>query len=207
MKRRLGRLVCMTVILASTPAAPALAAGELGLSLDGHLWTQSISTPLFDRSFRWVPGDSQTETFFVRNQGGSRGDLTVDIISTTASSLIESGDLHVTAKGGGGAWTTVSQGGTHRLLTEADVADGQVNAIKVTVSLDSTSINNTQLLASELTFRITLRESAASGSNAVLPDTGAPNLLLFLALSALFVGAGLGLVTRRSETTREVHHV
>jgi len=197
----------MTLILASTSASPALAAGELGLSLDGTHWTQSISTPLFDPSFRWVPGDAETETFFVRNQGGSRGDLTIDIVSSTAGGLIDSGDLHVTAKGGGGTWTTVSQDGTHRLLTAPNIADGQVSPIDVKVSFDATSTNTTQLLASELTFRITLSESEPSDSDDALPDTGAPDVLLFFALSALLIGTGLGLVTRHNEPTREVHHV
>ena len=214
MNRRFARLVGMTLILASTSASPAAAAGELGLSLDGTHWTSSITTPLFDPSFRWVPGDSETESFFVRKQGGSRGDLTVDVLGPTADGLIESGDLHVTAKGGGGTWATVSEGGTHRLLTAPDIADGKVSEVKVTVSFDSASTNPTQLLASELSFRVTLSESAPSGdvddSGAGLPDTGAPNVLLFAVLSALFLGTGLGLVSRHneaSETTGEVHHV
>ena len=206
MKQPLGRLVGMGLILASTSASPALAAGELGLSLDGTHWSQSISTPLFDPSFRWVPGDSEVETFFVRNQGASPGDLTIGLLSPAASDLIDSGDLHVTAKGGGGAWTTVSQSGTHRLLSATDIAEGQVSPIKVTVSFDSTSTNATQLLASELTFRITLSGSAPRNDAADLPDTGAPDLALYAALSAILVGTGLGFVRRRNEAQREVHN-
>lgn len=210
MKRRLGRLVGMSLILASTSSAPASAAGELGLSLDGTHWLSSISSPLFEPSFRWVPGDSETETFFVRNQSGSTGYLTVDILGSTADNLIESGALRITAKGGGGNWTTVSEGGTQRLLTAPNIADGKVSAIKVTVSFDASSTNPTQLLASEMTFRITLSESASGAvtdAGDALPDSGAPNVLLLAALSAIFIGTGLGLVTRRNEPTREVHHV
>jgi len=197
----------MTVILAAPIASPAVAADELGLSLDGIHWKSSISTPLFDPSFRWVPGDSETATFYVRNQGGSLGDLTVDVLGPTADGLIESGDLHVTAKGGGGKWTNVSEPGHHRLLTAPDIADGTVSAIKVNVSFDSSSTNSTQLRASKLTFRITLSESTAAGRGENLPGTGAPRVLLLAVLSALSIGSGLSLATGRNEAIRGVPHV
>ncbi|MDR7086717.1 hypothetical protein J2X11_001556 [Aeromicrobium panaciterrae] len=204
----------MTLILASSSASSAVAAGELELSLDGTHWMSSITTPLFDPSLRWVPGDSETEAFFIRNQGGSSGDLTVDILGPAADGLIESGDLHVTAKGGGGDWTAVSEGGIHRLLTAPDLADGAVSKIKVNVAYDPSSTNPTQLLASQLTFRVTLSESAPNGdvgdAGAGLPDTGAPNLLFYAVLSALLLGTGLGLVSNSnelSESSGEAHHV
>lgn len=214
MNRHLGRLVGMTLIFASTSASPAVAAGELGLSLDGTHWSSSITTPLFDPSFRWVPGDLESGAFFVRNQGGSTGDLTVDILGATVDGLIESGDLRVTAKGGGGDWSTISAGGTHRLLTAPNITEGSASKIKVNVAFDPASSNPTQLLASELTFRVALSESAPRGdlddAGTGLPDTGAPNVLFFAVLSALLLGTGLGLVSPKnelSESTEEAHHV
>lgn len=208
MKTRLGRLLGMTLILATTSASPVFAAGELGLSLDGTHWLSSISTPLFDPSFRWVPGDSDTATFFVRNQGGSTGDLTVDILGSKAGDLINSGDLHVTAKGGGGAWKTVSEGGTHRLLTAPHIPNGHVNEISVTVSFDAYSSNLTQLRSSELNFRITLTESAATANGgSALPDTGAADLRWYAASAAFFIATGLALVSRRATSAREADHV
>lgn len=217
MKRLLVRLLGMTVILA-TAAAPAQAAGELELSLDGTTWTQSIAGPLFDESMRWVPGDSETASFFIRNNGGSNGTLTVDILSSQFGDLLDSGDLHITARGGGGDWTDVSDGAQHRLLSATDVAEGEVAEIKVDVSFDAASNNSTQLRAADLNFRVTLSESlpvnptglgdndggdgeGAGDNNDVmgLPGTGAMDVRWFLTIGAILVGVGLAFVSRRRE--------
>lgn len=218
MKLVLVRLLGMTLILSAASASPALAADELGLSLDGVNWSSSISDPLFDPSFRWVPGDSETATFYVRNQGGSAGDLVVDVIGSQAGSLLDSGGLHITATGGEGDWVTVSESGTHRLLTAPEIADGAVAPIDVKVSFDESSPNQTQLLAAEMTFRITLSESVPGGSGTAggsgtntdgsgLPGSGAPELRWIAAIGAILFGTGLALVARRRDAGREEAHV
>lgn len=208
MNRHLVRLVGMTFLLAVPAAAPAHAANELGLSLDQKTWTSSISTPLFDPDIRWVPGDSESATFYVRNHGGDAGDLTVDVLGSTAGNLIDSGDLHITAKGGGGDWTMVSTAGRHRLLSAPSIPDGHIVPIKVNVLFDAASVNPTQLRSSKLSFHITLSQSTAgSDSDQALPDTGAPDIRLYAALSAILLSVGVGLVRRRSDAPREVNHV
>ncbi|MEO6470750.1 MAG: hypothetical protein ABIR57_02835, partial [Aeromicrobium sp.] len=185
--------------------SPAFAADELALSVDGVHWTQSISDPLFDESMRWVPGDSETATFYIRNQGGTAGDLTVDVIGSQAGQLLESGDLHITARGGGGMWSVVSAPGNHRLLSAPNIPDGQVSPIDLNVSFDATSTNPTRLRSAELTFRVTLSESAAGGSgsngssSSGLPGAGAAELRWYSATGALLIGIGMALVLRRRE--------
>ena len=156
---------------------------------------------------RWVPGDSEHATFFVRNNGGSAGDLTVDVLGSSAGKLLDSGSLQITAKGGGGAWTSVSAPGRHRLLTAPRVPDGKVEPIAVNVAFDSAAINMTQLRAAKLGFRVTLSESTSASPGSPLPDTGAPDLRWYAALSAILIGIGLALVSRRNESPRKVHHV
>lgn len=213
MNRFLARLAGVALILAATSASPATAAGELGLSLDGVNWASSITDPLFDPSFRWVPGDSETETFYVRNQGGSAGDLAVDVIGSQAGALLDSSDLHITARGGGGDWVTVSESGTHRLLTAPDIADGAEAPIDVNVSFDGASPNQTQLLAADLAFRITLSESSPGGPDngsdggGLLPGTGAPELGWLIAIGAALIGIGLAFVSRRREQVGVDAHV
>lgn len=207
MIRRPGRLLSVTLLLAAASSTPATAAGELGLSVDQVHWSSTISTPLFDDSMRWVPGDSENATFFIRNQGGSTGVLTIDILGSSVGDLIDSGDLHITAKGGGGEWTSVSASGRRRLLTAPDVADGRVVPILVDVSFDSTSDNQTQVRSSALAFLVTLTESVPGDGTGTLPGTGAPEVCFFAALSAILLGTGLSFVTRRSEPKREVHDV
>ncbi|MCW2750341.1 MAG: putative cell surface protein [Aeromicrobium sp.] len=198
------RLLCVTLVLMSSNAGPAFASSPLQLSLDGVHWTDAISDPLFNPSMRWVPGDSEQATFFIRNHGGSAGDLTVDLLGSSAGKLLDSGSLHITAKGGGGAWTSVSAPGRHRLLSAPHVADGQIEPIAVNAVFDAAANNRSQLHAAKLAFRVTLSEST---SDSPLPNTGAPDLRWYAALSAILIGIGLALVSRRNESPRKVHHV
>lgn len=206
MKRLAASLFIMLISVGTT--APAHAAGELGLSVDGVTWVQSINTPLFDSSMKWVPGDSESVVFYLRNQGGSAGNLTVDVIGSKAGRLLDSGDLHITATGGGGDWQVVSRSGQHRLLTAPNIADQAVVPITVSATFDQSSTNDTQLSSANVRFLVSLSQAAAvDDDGAGLPDTGAPNLLPYAALSAILLGTGLGFVTRRSEPNREVHDV
>jgi hypothetical protein len=206
MRRTSIRLICMTVIVLGSGVGPAAAESELELSTDGVHWVNAISDLLFDPSMRWVPGDSEDATFFIRNRGGSSADLTVDVLSDSLGDLIDSGYLHITAKGGGGHWTPVSAPGKHRLLTTPHVPDGQVMPIDVNVRFDIGADNPTELRASTLNFIVTLTESAGDSGDG-LPDTGAPDLRWYAAIGAIFIGTGLALVTRRARPSREAHHV
>ncbi len=207
--KRLGASLFIMVITVGSSAAPARAAGELGLSVDGVTWAPSINTPLFDSSMTWVPGDSETVMFYLRNQGGSAGNLTVDVIGSKAGDLLDSGDLHITATGGGGDWAVVSQSGQHRLLTAPNIADGSVTPITVNATFDTSSLNLTELTSANVRFLVTLSQASAVGGDGdgLLPDTGAPDLRMYVALSAILLGTGLGFVTRRNQPQREVNHV
>lgn len=207
--KRLGASLCIMAITFDMSAAPAQAAGELGLSVDGLTWAPSISTPLFDSSMTWVPGDTESVTFFLRNQGGSTGNLTVDVIGSKAGELLDSGDLHITATGGGGDWVVVSDSGLHRLLTALNIPDEAVTPITVRATFDASSHNTTQLTEANVRFLATLSQASDVGGDAegLLPDTGAPDLRMYVVLSAILLGTGLGFVTRRNQQQREVNHV
>ena len=214
MNRISVRLLGMTLILvAASYASPAYATNELGLSVDGVHWVQSIDAPLFDESMRWVPGDSESATFFVRNQGGTPGDLAVDVLGSHVGNLIDSRDLRVTAKGGGGAWTTVSEGGTRRLLTAPRIPDGSVVPIDLAISFDFSSPNATQVRASDVNFRVTLSESLPGGPSETpgpgpgLPGTGAPEVRWIAAIGAILIGVGLAFVSRRRDDDKVEQNV
>src|SRR5688500_5683454 len=89
-------------------ATPAVAADEIGLSSDGGSWSSTLAQPLFDPAFRWVPGDHETASFWVRNESDDSALLDVAILGSSIDSLMETGDLTVTvaAASGGGASTT-----------------------------------------------------------------------------------------------------
>lgn len=202
-----ARLLCVTVVLMCSSAAPAYASSPLQLSLDGVHWTDAISDPLFNPAMRWVPGDSENATFYVRNNGGSVADLTVDVLGSSAGKLLDSGAIHITAKGGGGAWTSVSEPGRHRLLTATRVPDGKVEPIALHAVFDAAATNRTQFHAAKLAFRVTLSEANSRSPRSPLPDTGAPDLRWYAALSAILIGTGLAFASRRSGSPRKVHHV
>jgi len=212
MKNLLRSLLPVTILLPALLATSAHAADELALSRDGLSWVSSINEPMFDESMRWVPGDSEAARFFVRNQGGTPGDLTIDVASSRAGRLMDSGDLRITAKGGGGTWSAVTEGGTHRLLSTPDIADGAVVPITVTVALDSDSTNITQFRSTSLMLTVSLSESVGTNGgddrdNGLLPDTGGPVGLWILGVGALLAGAGLAVVTRRRSGDEVDAHV
>lgn len=82
--------------------SPAVAAGELELSRDGTSWSPDLSEPLFDSNVRWVPGDIRSSSFFVRNLTSQQGRLSMDILDTAATELIDTGNISIDAQGAGG---------------------------------------------------------------------------------------------------------
>ena len=216
MRRRLASLLGIVSVSAAATMSQASAASPLGLSVDGIHWSRSITGPLFDPSWRWVPGDSETATFYVRNQGGTAGDLTVEVLGSQTGDLIDSGDLHVTARGGAGTWTAVSETGTHRLLTAPGIPNGSVEPIEVNVTFDRSSRNQTQLRASDLSFRVSMSESNVTSNRGAgrrggdapeLPQTGAPHALRYALIGAILAGTGLAFISRRDTPDTEDAHV
>lgn len=199
--------LAMAIGLVLVGATPASAADELGLSRDGVTFTSSLSGSLFDPAFTWVPGDVESETFYVRNQGDATARLTVDILGEQVSDLISSGDLHVTASSGS-ASQTISDKDDHRLLTIPGVEPDEIVPVTVTVAFDDASTNETQLLSSDLSFRINLKQtSAVLGEGAEdLPDTGAQTPLWLAALAAVCIGSGAALISRRRTHTEGASH-
>lgn len=194
-------------------ASPAVAAGEIGLSSDGVSWGSTLSQPLFDPGFRWVPGDRETASFWVRNESGDSALLDVAILGSSVDSLMETGDLSVTVAAEGGNGTSTTKPGRHELLSSRAVEPGQTERIDVTVAIDPAATNESQVKALDLRFEVRLtqddeisEESDDSDDddgddrNGFLPGTGgsAPWLL-----PAGLLGVAVGLVavavTRRKE--------
>ncbi len=198
-------------------ASPAVAEGELQLSRDGTTWTTDLSDPLFDSTVRWVPGDTRSSSFYVRNVTSQQGRLAVDILDTTTTELIDTGDVSVDAQGAGGAWTAVTEAGTHRLLSDGVVPGGETRRIDVTVSFAATSGNNSQVKTLPLHLRVQLVEHVEStgpddgdsddgGSDdhgGFLPDTGAPAWWIGLTSAALMLA---GAMVRRQSRSEEARH-
>ncbi|MFL6154749.1 MAG: LPXTG cell wall anchor domain-containing protein [Marmoricola sp.] len=157
-----GVLVLLVVLgaLAGT-ISTASAAGEIGLSTDGVHWSSTLPGPLFDPTFRWVPGDVETATFYVRNQDPDAALLDVTMLTGPVETLIASGDLTVGARVDGGAFTDATTAGSHLLVDQVPVASGAVRKVDVRVSFDPASTNETQDLRLDLNFRVQLSQDSS----------------------------------------------
>lgn len=199
-------------------AGSASAAGELGISRNGVDFGASLDN-LFAPDMIWVPGDVRTETFYVRNQGGTPAQLSIDILGSRAASLIDTGDLLITATAAGGTARPAADRRQRRILRLEDVVDRQVVPVTVTVAFADTSANESQLLSTELRFRVNLTQTGEvrgaeatrgrSGANrdadGLLPDTGAPDFLLLGTLAMICLGAGTTFISRRTPTKGASH--
>lgn len=231
MKRYLTILFAVIIALFAT-AAPAAAAGELGISSDGVSYSPTFNGPLFSSAIRWVPGDSRTATFYVRNQSPNLASLAVTVLGDHVGDLIDSGDITVDASGGGGVSSSVSTGDEQLILIASDISAGQVVPVNITVDFAESSPNETQLRSTDLNFRVTLTQSSltppdngggngtdgnggngggnggdGNGSSGLLPNTGAPDITWIVVLGAILFGTGLAIVSRRRHNPQGESHV
>ena len=212
MKRHLLRLLVMTVTILAAPAA-AQADDELGLSTDGRTWSSSLTTSLFDPDMRWVPGDSETSAFYVRNQSSDQGKLEIDVLGSEVDSLLETGDLHVATRVGDGDWVSVSAPGRQD-LSRSRVAPRDVAKVAVRVSFDYSSPNPSQVKRLKLAFAVRLTQSSdvaaggaelgddgndARGLNGLLPNTGTALGLTWVLLAGMLLGGGLLLISKKKD--------
>ncbi|VXB39964.1 hypothetical protein [Aeromicrobium sp. 9AM] len=197
-------VVALTVLVIGA-ASPAAADTEIGLSVDGATWAPTLTAPLFDPDLRWVPGDTRSATFYVRNQSDDVATLSVDVLGTALHTLLDTGDLRISARGDGIDWRATSRPGTHRLVSDVAVPAGASTPIDVTVALAPGSSNESMRRQLDLRFRLSLTQRSAVGPDGGgLPDTGAPgawDLVLGIAL----VAGGIIATSRRPE--REDAHV
>ncbi|OJX62943.1 MAG: hypothetical protein BGO95_11015 [Micrococcales bacterium 73-13] len=79
-----GLLVATAAMLGA--AAPASAAGELELSLDGRTWSTSLNSGIFPPGQTLVPGSTLDGTFFVRNATAGPAWIRIGVSELTVTS-------------------------------------------------------------------------------------------------------------------------
>jgi len=223
MKIRTSLLVALLTVMAALGfAAPASAAGnQLQVSADGVTWGASLPAPLFSPSFRWVPGDSETRSFYVRNHTGQDAVLNVIMLPAQFGDLMASGDLTVSAQVDGGTWVgATSADNSHFLITNASVPGKAVRKINVRIDFAAASGNATQDRVVGLAFDVSLTQGRAvvlaptqgnghgpkSNHPGSLPNTGndVSPLMILLAVLLFLGGAALALLSQRPRhTTKE----
>ena len=202
-------VVAACAALAVLAPSTAQAADEIGFSNDGVTWSSSLPNPVFDPAFRWVPGDSRTASFFVRNDGPSTALMTIEARSADTDELLAVDDIDLQARVVGGSWVAIENGIASGPLTQGSIARGDVVQIQVNATFDPNSSNQSQSKRLPLSFTVTLTDAleSVSAGGGLLPSTGAKIGFwpLTLALGASVVGGAL--VARRSTSAEESAHV
>ena len=147
-------LVAAAMLTLAWPA-PAHAADEIGLSPDGATWSPQLAVVLFEADARWVPGDGETRSFQLRNQGTSPASMTVAAFSPSGDPVLAS-DVTISVRVDGATWTTLDLGAGPRPVTVAPVEVGRAVPVDVRAVFDPASANPTQNRVMPLTLRITL---------------------------------------------------
>ncbi|GAB4004778.1 hypothetical protein [Nocardioides ultimimeridianus] len=221
-------VVSLTIALvALVAAAPAHADNELGLSSDGVHWSSALASPLFPASLHLVPGESEQSTFYVRNQGPTNGQMTINAFSTDAQHLLASGSLVIAARVGSGAWTSLRVGRTRVLPAVLKIARNATSSVTVKVTLLASTTAQMDLAAA-FRLRILMFQGDVKGINTGhggngngngngdgngngggqvkginvgngggLPNTGSPITMMWIWIAAGLIGSGIALVAPR----------
>lgn len=224
-------VAALAVLSLAEPAMAASGPDRLGLSWDGSTWVDELTGTLFNRSGSvklWVPGDSDTQHFYVRNQSGDGVRFEVDYALPT-NSLVNDTDFALTASVDGGKPVTLSPADNWVVLDGHALADGQRADVTVTAVFRWSSPNQSQAEQFPLDFQVRLSgipgpspdSSGSGGKHAVggpdggsgnashggglLPNTGAPEVRWAVGLGLLALGGGIGIVvlSRRRERDAE----
>ncbi|WP_148615017.1 hypothetical protein [Nocardioides rubriscoriae] len=167
--RRAAFAAAGAAVLLGAVSAPAHADRDdaIGLSTDGVHWAPDLVDPLFDADLRWVPGDERTATFYVRNERPDLGDLSVSVDRVVSDTLRATGWLAVSARAGDQPWVSITDGGSHELVDQDDVASDEPVTVQVRVAMSTDAPNDTMVLGTDLDFSVRLTDATA-----VLDDSG-----------------------------------
>jgi hypothetical protein len=202
-------LVCSVVLIGS----PARADSLIGVSPDGRTWSASLPSPLFDAAERWVPGDVRSASFYVRNQAGDTGLLSLEAVTLDGDSLLQRDDIELEVRRDNGAWTRLPADGRSHRFPHAVLAPKVRTRIEVRADFLPSSPNRSQSSSLALHFTIGLVESTnqvadPNGSlghhhGGVLPNTGGVAFWVLALAVVLLLCGGTFLIALRLTARRE----
>ncbi|NYJ01601.1 LPXTG-motif cell wall-anchored protein [Nocardioides thalensis] len=180
---------------------PSAHADDLALSSDGRHWRNDLRQPLFDRGFRWVPGDSEVEKFYVRDDGPTDATMTVAVTTRDPADLLPDDDIEIAARVSRGEWIPLRNGADLSPLVRRDVERGEVARVDVRVDFlwESTNQSMTDLLPLDLVVTLAQRGTDPGGH---LPDAGSGVSRWLVLLGAALLGSGVALVAGRRRQER-----
>lgn len=216
--RPLARVLAALLVVLGV-SAPAFGADDrLGLSWDATTWTSSLTGTLFGGPgaiSRWVPGDADTRSFYVRNRSGDDAFLSVDYALSPHPPLTPA-DLRLSVSVGGDAFRPIEPGDGWIQVDARRLDAGRTVRVAVRAVFDASSPNVTRREALPVDFRVTLAGSATpdaaadggpgeggsdAGGGGLLADAGAPRLWWTVGLGGACLIGGITIVAgaRRRE--------
>lgn len=147
--RRLSRAT-LTLLVGVVLVVPAKAVADptaptdrlgLGTSETGP-WGTSLSTPLFDPTARWVPGDTETSGFWAFNRSGDSTEFRITLLPHERA-LLDSGEFELHVRADDDRWEPVRSAWS----APRPLAAGEKMHIQVRATLPVSASNATKTLA------------------------------------------------------------
>ncbi|MGV8852215.1 MAG: hypothetical protein ACOH1M_06580 [Rhodoglobus sp.] len=170
----LALLVALSAALGATPAIAAGGVGVVEVSNDGVNFTRTYSAVVFDNIARLSPGDSQSETLYIRNTGTVAGYLRVSMREVRYSDQDYGNSLTLTT-------STPSSPGSAKSISSADpcqvthegtlIAPGATVPVLATLALGDLSGSEGQGATASFALRFSLTDSTPGA----LPATDCGN--------------------------------
>lgn len=156
-------LALSALMLGSTPASAVTGVGVIELSDDGSNFARAYPGVIFDDIARLVPGDTQSETIYVRNTGTVAGYLRITIRDVSYSDQLFGDSLSVKTSTSAtpGVSQAISSARPCQVAHEGTrLAPGATIPVVTTLALGDLSGRDGQGAAAALSLRFTLSDTA-----------------------------------------------
>ncbi|MBH0053249.1 hypothetical protein I6E74_03585 [Salinibacterium sp. SWN139] len=164
----------LSLMLGATPASAATGVGVIELSDDGVSFARTYPGAIFDSIALLSPGDSQTETVYVRNTGTVAGYLRITMQDVSYSDTNYADALTVTTSTPNNAGSPQSiSGASPCLVTNEGVTIAAGQTVPVTATLDLGDLTGSQ--GQGATASVSLRFTLSDTTPGTLPATQCTN--------------------------------
>ncbi|HWJ10129.1 MAG TPA: LPXTG cell wall anchor domain-containing protein [Nocardioides sp.] len=177
--------------------APARADDPIGLSFDGQHWSDQLRRPLFDTEHRWVPGDAEVRSFFVRDAAATDARMTIQLVVPDGEQLMSLGGVVLAAREHGGRWHDLDPVGDGTAVLRAPLESGVPVRVDVRARLRSAAKNDSQASRLPLDLVVTLTQSGAGHTDGFIPGTGNAVESWLVLGAGLLVGGGIAVLVVR----------
>jgi hypothetical protein len=166
----LATVLAMSALIGATPASAVTGVGVVEVSDDGVNFDRNYPGGLFDAIAQLVPGDSQSETVYVRNSGTAAGYLRVTLRDVNYSDQKFADALTVTTStpSSVGSAAAISSANPCQVVHEGTlIAPGEIVPVVATLALGNLNGADGQGATATLAMRFTLSDATAG----TLPPT------------------------------------